>query len=123
MKLLYLTIMLACLLDVRPAVAQSAIGMPGNVRSVDIGEQNLNIKTDNAFGSITVYSPSVIRVRLDKQPLGKDFSYAVISKPQKTKTTIAEQADSIVLLTDSLKAVIHKKPFRVAYYTISGQLI
>ena len=123
MKLRYFTLMLAFVLEAAHTFAQSAIVMPGNVQSVTTGEQGLTFKTDNAYGSITVYSPSVIRVRLNKQPLGRDFSYAVISQPQKTKTVITDGADSITLLTDSIKAVIHKKPFGIAYYNTAGQLI
>ena len=115
--------MLALTFNVPSLLAQSPVLSPGNLETVTIGEQNLSFKTTNAYGSISVYSPSVIRVRLDKKPLGRNFSYAVTGKPEKTETIITQSKDSITLITDSLKAIIYKKPFRIAYYTLDGQLI
>lgn len=103
--------------------AQSPVLAAGDILAVEIGSQQIAFKTSNAYGNITVYSPSVIRVRLDKKALGRDFSYAVIAKPQKTSVSIVQDKQSITLATDSLKAVIYKKPFRIAYYTADGQLI
>ena len=104
-------------------MAQTPVLSPGNLETVTIGDQGLSFKTTNAYGNVTVYSPSIIRVRLDKKALGRDFSYAVVSKPQKTKINITQNDESITLLTDSVKTIIYKKPFRVAYYTTDGQLI
>jgi len=104
-------------------MAQSPVLTPGNVKTVDIGEQAVSFTTTNAFGKITVYSPSIIRVCLDKRPLGKDFSYAVISSPEHNTVKITQDANSITIVTDSLKAVIDKTPFRIAYYTPDGQVI
>lgn len=115
--------MLACTFNIADVVAQSPVLSPGDVETVTIGAQDISFTTTNAYGSLTVYSPSIIRVRLDKKQLGRDFSYAVISKPQKTKADITQDNESITVLTDSLKTVIYKKPFRIAYYTTGGQLI
>ena len=95
----------------------------GNVTNVSINDQQVDITTDNAFAQITVYSPNIIRVRMDKQKLASDFSYAVISQPQKTKVNISQNAQEIDLATDSLKAVIKKSPFSVTFYTIDGRVI
>ena len=62
--------MLAYLLNVPRVMAQSPVVTPGNIEAVTIGEQDIAFKTTNAFGNVSVYSPSIIRVRLDKQPLG-----------------------------------------------------
>jgi alpha-glucosidase len=53
-------------------------------------QQDIAFKTTNAYGKIIVYSPSIIRVRLDKKPITGDFSYAVVGEPQKTKTSITQ---------------------------------
>ncbi|MBK0381782.1 DUF4968 domain-containing protein [Pedobacter sp. SD-b] len=95
----------------------------GNLTSVKIDGQKIDFKTDHAFGEIIVYSPTIIRVRLDKKELQKDFSYAVIAKPLQTKTNIAQDNGSITILTDSVKAVISKKPYSVAFYTLDGKII
>lgn len=103
--------------------AQTPIITVGDIKSVEINDQQVSFRTADAYGKIAIYSPSVIRVRLDKKPLGRDFSYAVIAEPQKVKTNITQDQERITLLTDSLRAVIYKKPFRVAFYTVDGQLI
>jgi len=95
----------------------------GNITQVEIQAQSLSFKTENAYGEIRVYSPSIVRVRLDKKTLAKDFSYAVVMGPQPTKLNITQNENEIVLQTDSLKAVVSKKPFAVAFYTLDGKLI
>jgi alpha-glucosidase len=123
MKFKKITIIIGCVMSFSQLMAQSPVLTPGNVESVTVNEQDVTFQAGSIFGKVIVYSPSVIRVRLDKKPLGRDFSYAVIAHPQKTKTSITQNEESITVLTDSLKAVIHKKPFAIAYYTPGGQLI
>lgn len=96
---------------------------PGNVQSVRIDGQQVSFNTQNAQGELTVYSPSIIRVRLDKKKLNKDFSYATVAKPLTTKATITQTDQEVTVLTDSLKAIISKKPFGVAFYTLDGKVI
>ena len=100
-----------------------AVKDAGNVRSVQISGNAVNITTDNAYIAATVYTPSIIRIRMDKKPFAKDQSYAVISEPQKGNTGISQSADDITILTDSLKAVIQKKPYSIAFYTHDGRVI
>jgi alpha-glucosidase len=101
----------------------SPVKSVGNVRNVTINGQQINITTDNAFAEVTVYSPNIIRVRMDKQQLPADFSYAVIAQPQKTKATITQDEREITIVTDSLKATITKSLFAVTFYTIDGRII
>jgi len=104
--------------------AQSPIVLPvGNVTNTTIENQKVSLTTTNATAEITVYSANMIRVRVDKHQLRPDFSYAVIAKPLTTKSDISETADAISITTDSLKAVITKKPFAVTFYTLKGQVI
>jgi len=103
--------------------AQNPVKEIGKVTKVEIGSQSVNITTDNAFAAITVYSTDIVRVRIDKQPLQPDFSYAVISQPVKTSVHISESDTAVILLTDSLKTVIQKDPFSIAFYSLDGNLI
>ena len=114
---------LACLATVLKLSGQQAVLSPGTIESVKINGQEISFKAQNAWGSLTVYSPSIVRLRLDKKPLAKDFSYAVIGKPQKTTMKVTETAESITVVTDSLKAVLYRKPFRIAYLTLDGRII
>ncbi|QNK62348.1 DUF4968 domain-containing protein [Pedobacter sp. PAMC26386] len=95
----------------------------GNITSVNIAGQKVEFTTANAHGELTVYSPSIIRVRLDQKNLGKDFSYAVIAKPVKTKISVTQNEQEITLITDSLKAKITKKPYSITFYTLDNQVI
>lgn len=101
----------------------SPVTSAGNITTVNISGQQVTFATGNAQGEITVYSPSVIRVRLDKKKLGKDFSYAVIAQPAATKAAISQNEQEITITTDSLKAKISKKPYGITFYTLDGQVI
>src|ERR1700743_3654868 len=103
--------------------AQSPVKGIGKVSNTRINDQSVDITTDNAYARITVYSPNVIRVRIDKQKLAPDFSYAVIAQPRKTHTSITQNTQEIDIVTDSLKAVIKKTPFAITVYTPSGEII
>jgi alpha-glucosidase len=106
------------------ALAQTGgIKSVGNVTDVKIDGQRVSLSTGTAYVQVTVYSPSVIRVRMDKQQLGKDFSYAVIAQPEKTKATITQTGSDITIVTDSVKLVISKKPFHTAFYTLDNKVI
>ncbi|SKA14744.1 alpha-glucosidase [Chitinophaga eiseniae] len=106
-----------------PLIAQTPVMPAGNVTSVSISGQQVKIKTANAFAEVTVYSPSIVRVRMDKQPLKADFSYAVVSKPLPTKAQITQNSNEISIVTDSLKMRIQKTPFAVAFFSPSGDVI
>jgi len=102
---------------------QSAITNVGNVTAVKIDKQKVTIKTINANAEISVYTPSVIRVRIDNKPFKADFSYAVVGKIVPANASITQTDSEIDIVTDSLKAIIQKKPFSVAFYTLGGQVI
>jgi len=105
------------------AQAQNPIKNIGNITAVDINNQTVNITTDNAFASIIVYSADIIRVRIDKQKLKADFSYAVISQPLTTKVSISQNDSAIIITTDSLNATISKNPFAITFYNNAGEII
>ena len=103
--------------------AQSNFKETGNIKSVKISGQNVNITTDAAFIEAMVYSANIIRIRMDKRPLKKDFSYAVTVDPLQTKATITQTANDITIVTDSLKAVFTKKPYSVTFYNNEGVVV
>lgn len=123
MRIRYRCLATLLIIGVFSASAQNPVNSAGNVKIVNIINQQLNITTANAYAQVTVYSANIIRVRLDKQPLASDFSYAVISAPQKTKATITQDAQQVTILTDSVKATISKTPFAVRFYTLDGRVI
>ncbi|MES2062653.1 MAG: glycoside hydrolase family 31 protein [Bacteroidota bacterium] len=103
--------------------AQSPVKQVGKVTAVTVNNQEVDITTENAFVKLTVYSPNIIRVRMDKQKLAADFSYAVVSEPVKTRVNITQTNDEINLTTDSLKVNIRKNPYQVTFTTPAGEVI
>lgn len=96
---------------------------PGKVTAVSIQGQEIRITTEKAFASITAYSPSVIRVRIDKQALAKDFSYAVIARPVPFQPRITQNDQQVTLETDSLVVRISKNPFAITFLKTDGTVI
>lgn len=117
------TILFLLLLPVLIKAQNNPVLGTGNIISATISGQKVAFVTEHAQGELTVYSPAVIRVRLDKKKLEKDFSYAVIAKPVETKVSISQNDQEITITTDSLKARITKKPYSVTFYTPDGRVI
>jgi alpha-glucosidase len=115
---------LFCFVIALSADAQnSPVLVAGNIKTVNIEKQKITFQTDHAYGEIAIFSPSIIRVRLDKKILGNDFSYAVVMPPQQTKCSIKQDDKEITILTDSLSTTISKKPFAITFYTLDGKVI
>jgi Alpha-glucosidases, family 31 of glycosyl hydrolases len=113
-------VFLLCLTSI---ITKAQVRNTGKVTAVNIQPQEIRITTQNGFAVVTAYSPSVIRVRIDKQPLAKDFSYAVISDPLVFKPRISQNADEIKLETDSLTTIVNKNPFGIKFITPEGKTI
>jgi alpha-glucosidase len=125
MNFKYLTISLLLIVAYNPGVYGQAnpVKTAGNVTATRINGQQVSMTTDAADIEITVYSANIVRVRMDKQKLGADFSYAVISAPIQTPTVISQTDEEVSIKTDSLKVVVSKKPFAVAFYNNDGKTI
>lgn len=95
----------------------------GKVTGVNIQPQGAHITTANGYAYITAYSPSIIRVRIDKQPPAKDFSYAVIAQPTSFQPRITQNADAVTIATDSLLVTIRKTPFSISFQKPDGTVI
>ncbi|MGX5818008.1 glycoside hydrolase family 31 protein [Chitinophaga lutea] len=111
-----------CALLPGAAIAQ-LVRTPGNITAVEKRAQEVRIVTTNAWSVITAYSPSVIRVHLDKKPLAGDFSYAVVSQPVAFTPQISETATELRIDTDSLSVRITKSPFRISFLTPAGDTL
>ncbi|MBL4676033.1 MAG: glycoside hydrolase family 31 protein [Mucilaginibacter sp.] len=103
--------------------AQNGVKQTGKVTAVAVNGQDVDITTENAFVKLQVYSPNIVRIRMDKQKLADDFSYAVIGKPIKTEVTINQTDSEINIATDSLKVNIKKSPYQVTFSTLNGDVI
>ena len=95
----------------------------GNVKEVKKSVNGVSLKTENALVDVLVYSPGVIRVRIDNKEFGDDFSYAVIQNPASGFKEFNETETEIEMSTDSVRVVIKKKPFCVEFSRPDGQIL
>lgn len=105
-------------------VAQVPANAPlGNVEKVKVNNATYDFFTSNGRAQVIVYSPNVIRIRIDKQNLAPDFSYAVVSNPIPCAVNVTNSADVYTISTDSLVLRILKKPLRFTFLTKDGKVI
>jgi alpha-glucosidase len=117
------TVWLCLCLSLRALCQDGPVKSMGNVTGAVIDGQAVRITTQNAHAEVMVYTPSVVRLRIDKRELAKDFSYAVVAQPQKVKAGITQNDSEITVITDSVKLIISKKPFAATFYTLDGKVI
>jgi alpha-glucosidase len=96
------------------------IGAVKNVKKINHG---IAVRLDNARALIICYTPAIIRIRIDQQELGDDFSYAVIQSSSGDFREIRETKEAWILTTDSLKIEIIKKPFLIRVLNPEGLVI
>lgn len=109
---------------VRSVVAQVPANAPlGNVEKVKVNDATYTFFTSNGKAQVFVYSSNVIRIRIDKQNLAPDFSYAVVSNPKACTVNVKSSADVYSISTDSLVLRISKKPLRFTFLTKDGKVI
>lgn len=107
----------------RALFAQHGVVNAGDVKQVRIGKDQVSFTTTHAYVQISVYNDSVIRVRMDRQPLGDDFSYAVVARPSSVAAVIREAGEQISITTRLIQARISKRPFSISFYTPDGKPI
>ncbi|HEY5463264.1 MAG TPA: glycoside hydrolase family 31 protein [Hanamia sp.] len=79
------------------------------------------ITVDNAEVQLSVYSPTVVRVRMAPAKMEVGASYAVIQEATDKFKSITDNKDNIILATDSLKIVVQKNPLRINFFNSMGQ--
>ncbi|MGZ3183298.1 MAG: glycoside hydrolase family 31 protein [Telluria sp.] len=96
---------------------------PGAVVTGEVQGDRLRLKTEHAVVELTLYTPSVLRVRMDRQPLGRDFSYAVVARPAGHSGTITDLGNEYLIKTAALTAHVAKQPFALRVESADGKLI
>jgi alpha-glucosidase len=93
-----------------------------STQSIALQSNKLIIKTAEAEAYITIYSPSIIRVNVTRQPDNTDASFAVIQQP--LSSLQYEETDAeVTVKTSALTLRISKAPLRFAFYTPEGKLL
>jgi len=95
----------------------------GDCTGYNTTPSGLEVKTTTDTIIVSVYSPTIIRIRIIDQPVTRDFSYAVIASPQKCEFTVSDTPESIVLTTTAVKLVVSKKPCRIAFYDLHDNVL
>lgn len=95
----------------------------GNLKKLTKGKNSLTIETTNGIAQVTVYSPEIIRVRINKQLPAGDFSYAVVGQPVECKVKILETEGQILVITDSLRLQVSTDPVRFTFTTHDGKQV
>ncbi len=96
----------------------------GNVRGFRPIAGGYEFRITNAYASVTVYKPSVVRVRIARNKPLQDESFAIDSLvPLGRFTSFTNNPNSFRLTTDSLKIEITKKPFRVNFFNRFGAVL
>ncbi|MFD1258178.1 glycoside hydrolase family 31 protein [Mucilaginibacter terrae] len=93
-----------------------------NTQSIVQQGNKLIIKTAEAEAYVTVYSPSIIRVNVTRQPNNTDASFAVIQEPL-LAFDYNETDTEVIVKTSALTLRINKSPLRFAFYTPEGELL
>jgi alpha-glucosidase len=119
-----IVILLVCLFATIAAYSQqnttSSLGSLKKMKKTDTG---LTIETSFGKAQVIVYNSCIVRIRIVKGEFGPDFSYAVISNPEKTTFKILETEGMISLITDSVRLDISTNPVRFNFLTTDNQVI
>lgn len=95
----------------------------GNYKNHFESQNGIVIKVDNAWLQISAYTDEIFRVRISKDSIITDFSYAVIQKPTNGLLITQNNSAELVLSTKNAKLVIEKTPIRLLFYTANGKLL
>jgi alpha-glucosidase len=94
----------------------------GAVTAVQKADHIVRMTTaDKEELQLSVYSPTIIRVRIAPADLGVSSSYAVVRDAGMDFNKMISGDREITLTTDSLKIVVQKNPLRIDFYNAAGQ--
>ncbi|HLO92662.1 MAG TPA: glycoside hydrolase family 31 protein [Lentimicrobium sp.] len=102
---------------------RSANNSLGNLTSHKLSDHSIQLQTDNGNAIVTVYDKGIIRVRIVKDALIENFSYAVTGKPVTTSIKFSDDISKLVVKTDLITLEISKKPVRFNFYASDGTLL
>jgi len=95
----------------------------GKIKSVEKIDHGILLHTEAAMVQVISYSPEIIRIRIATNEFKDDFSYAVIQSPAGNFIEMNDSKDFLILLTDSIKVIVQKNPFRIIFQNTSGSVI
>lgn len=88
----------------------------GDLRSWKNIDHGIELITGNALVHILCYKPSLVRLRIAREPFEPDFSYAVIRTPECSFFLVEETDECLLLRTGEMIIRIQKAPFRISFF-------
>jgi alpha-glucosidase len=86
-------------------------------------DNKILVTTDNGKIEISQYASNIIRVRAVKNDFSRNFSYAVIQKPEGKFEEVKDEKDKLTLKTETLSLVVLKNPLRLQFFNKEGKLL
>ena len=97
---------------------------PISVLAVKNDAHGITLQMNPGVMRLEIYSPGTIRVTYAAQDkLPEITSFAVIGKPQRTKWSLKETDDEIILRTDKIEARVRRGTGAVSFFDESGEPI
>ncbi|MBS7566350.1 glycoside hydrolase family 31 protein [Mucilaginibacter sp. Bleaf8] len=94
----------------------------GNTQSINQRNDTLILDTAEAQVQVSIYSPTIIRVNVTRQPDKPVSSFAVIREAL-PDLSYEENLHELIINTSALQLRIQKDPLRMAFYTADGKLL
>ena len=95
----------------------------GNLLDVQTTDDGVLLRAERGVVSLTAYAPEIVRVRVAREVLGRDHSYAVVLQPQKNILHVSREPGAVVIRTDALRIVATTTPLRMLFYDTDGKLL
>lgn len=95
----------------------------GSLRDFSWTDNGLIGHTGSEYLEITVYSPSIIRIRMTREKGFDTFEHTIVGHPELFQFTHEETDDLILISTDLIDLEITKDPLRFVFKTKDGRII
>ena len=95
----------------------------GNLISYSKHPSGIEGHTSNGTFKVCIYTDSIARITATLKDKFEDFSYSVVSTPDKAPFEIIDQDDFIKISTKAFVLSISKKPARFSFQDLQGRVI
>ena len=110
------------MLDIAKREGKNRTRMGGNITAYTGMDHGVSIETDLHKYEVTFYSSAIVRVHQVGQTPDVN-PYSVIQKPQEVQFTIEEHEGSLIISSDSIDVLIHKRPITFTFLDKQGRII
>ncbi|MCH7401888.1 TIM-barrel domain-containing protein [Belliella kenyensis] len=96
----------------------------GNIRSIEYGVNVISGTTDVANFKISVFSPEIVRVQINRLDRFYPNPYSVIvEEDNEVKVTLKKLDQQTIIITEKLEVLVNHFPFHIKYKDKSGQIL